>query len=64
MISDVDLVYDYYTGVNLAAGGYATMCCRVKDDKLEDLFRRMTIQAMDEARAASGLVIKLGGRIY
>ncbi len=62
-MTDLDLVYDYYTGVNFASGGYSTLSCRVKDDKLEDLFRTMAKLAMQECKEAVGMVIKLGGDI-
>jgi len=61
---DLDMLYDYYTGVNLAAGGYATLACRTKDDKVEKLFRNLTSQVMDESKATAEMVIKLGGKLY
>lgn len=63
-MDDLDMLYDYYTSVNLASGGYATIACRIKDDKLEKVFRKMAQQAMSESQAASAMVIKLGGKIY
>ena len=30
-MNDLDMLYDYYKDVNLAAGGYATVTCRVKE---------------------------------
>ncbi len=63
-MNDLDLLYDYYSSVNIAAGGYATTSSRIKDDKLEDVFRKMAQQAMEESKQASKLIIKLGGQIY
>ena len=61
---DLDMLYDYYTSVNLAAGGYATLACRTKDDKVEKLFRNLTSQVMDESKGAAEMIIKLGGNLY
>ncbi|KJS16713.1 MAG: hypothetical protein VR69_08115 [Peptococcaceae bacterium BRH_c4b] len=63
-MNDLDMLYDYYTCARLAEGGYATMACHVKDDKIEKLFKKLTQQAMDDVRATSELIIKLGGKIY
>ncbi|MHB1043125.1 MAG: spore coat protein [Eubacteriales bacterium] len=63
-MNDLDMLYDYYISVNMAAGGYATIACHVKNDKLEKLFRKLTEQVLDDSRAASELIIKLGGKIY
>lgn len=63
-MNDLDMLYDYYTSVNLASGGYATLSCRIKDDKIEALFRKLTRQVMAESQAAAEMVIKLGGKIY
>lgn len=62
-MTDLDMLYDYYTSVNLAAGGYATISCRAKNDDVESIFRRLTKAVMDESRTAAGMVIKLGGTI-
>jgi DNA gyrase inhibitor GyrI len=63
-LTDLDLLFDYYTSVNIAAGGYATISSRVKDDKLENIFRKMAREAMRESKEAAGMVIKLGGDIF
>ena len=63
-MDDLDLLYDYYRDNNLAAGGYAMMACRVKDDKVEELFRDFTKLALTEAKATAGMIISLGGKIY
>lgn len=63
-MNDLDMLYDYYTDVNLASGGYATVASRIKDDKLEKVFRNLAKQAMQESQAASEMLIKLGGKIY
>ncbi|MBI2914464.1 MAG: hypothetical protein HYY08_00910 [Firmicutes bacterium] len=62
-MTDLDMLYDYYTSVNLAAGGYASISSRVKDDKLEKAFRDLTKAVMTESREAAGMVISLGGTI-
>jgi len=63
-MTDLDLLFDYYTCVNLAAGGYATLSSRIKDDKLEEAFRKLTQQVLEESRAAAAMVIKFGGTIF
>lgn len=63
-MNDLDMLYDYYNSVNLASGGYATISSRIKDDKLEKVFRNLAEQAMKESQAASEMLIKLGGQIY
>ena len=63
-MTDLDLLYEYYTSINLAVGGYATLSCRIKDDKLEKTFRELTLGAIKDSRMAAKLIIKLGGEIY
>ena len=63
-MTDLDLLYDYYTSNNLASGAYSALSCRIKDDKLESAFRKLSVHAMDESRSAAEMIIKLGGRIY
>lgn len=64
IMDDLDLLYDYYRDNNLAAGGYASLASRVKDDKVEKLFRDFTGLALKEARATAGMIVSLGGKIY
>lgn len=61
---DLDMLYDYYASVNMAAGGYATLSCRVKEDKIEKLFQDLTKQVMEESRSAAEMIIKLGGKLF
>ncbi|MCW3489510.1 spore coat protein [Dethiobacter alkaliphilus] len=63
-MTDLDMLYDYYKDNNLAAGGYATLSCRVKDDGVEKTFRKLTQSALKESRTAAKMIIKLGGQIY
>jgi len=63
-MDDLDMLYDLYRDNNLAAGGYATLACRVKDDKLEKLFRDFTDLALMEAKNTAKMIISLGGKIY
>ncbi len=63
-MNDLDMLYDYYTFVNLAAGGYATISSRIKDDKIEKLMRKMARYAMADSRSSAEMLIKFGGRIY
>jgi len=63
-MDDLEMIYDYYKDVNLASGAYATLSCRIKDDKLEKLFREMTQEVMMESRLASKMIIKYGGTIF
>lgn len=63
-MNDIDMLYDYYSSVNLASGGYATLACRIKDDKLERLFRDMTQDVLIESRQAAKMIIKYGGQIF
>jgi hypothetical protein len=63
-LNDLDMLYDYYTSINLASGAYATISSRIKNDNIEKLFRKLAQQAMMDSQAASEMIIKLGGKIY
>ena len=63
-MNDLDMLYDYYKDNNLAAAGYAAFSCRVRDDKVEKMFRDLTQKALEESRSSSKLIIKLGGQLY
>ncbi len=63
-MTDLDLLFDYYKDNNLAAGGFATLACRVKDNKVEKAFFNLTQSALKESLVTSQLIIKLGGQIY
>ncbi len=63
-MNDLDMLYDYYKDVNLAAGAYATVSSRIKDDKLEEEFRKLTKMVLVESRAASEIIIKYGGNVF
>lgn len=63
-MNDLDMLYDYYKDVNLAAGAYAAISSRIKDDKLEHEFRDLTKMVLLESRAAAGIIIKYGGTIF
>jgi hypothetical protein len=63
-VNDLDMLYDYYKDVNLAAGAYAAVSSRIKDDKLENEFRDLTKLVLLESRQAAGMIIKLGGTIF
>lgn len=63
-MTDLDMLYDYYKDNNLAAGGYATLTCKTKDDGVEKIFNSMTKEALRESRAATKLIIKFGGKVY
>jgi len=63
-MNDLDMLYDYYKDVNLAAGGYATVACRVKDDKLEKLLKNTSEEVLMEAKMTSKIIIKYGGDIF
>lgn len=63
-MTDLDLLYEYYTSINLAVGGYATFSCRVKDDQIEKVFRKLTMGAIEDSRMAAKLIIQLGGQLY
>lgn len=63
-MDDLDMLYDYYKDVNIAAGGYSTLACRVKDDKLEKLFKGTAQEVLMESRSAAGMLIKYGGTIF
>jgi hypothetical protein len=64
IMDDLDMLYDYYRDNNLAAGGYATLASRVKDDKIEKLFRDFTDLALVEAKSTAKMIISLGGKLY
>lgn len=63
-MDDLDLLYDYYRDNNLAAGAYAALACRVKDDKVEKLFLSYAKETLEEARNTAAMIISLGGKIY
>lgn len=63
-MDDLDMLYDYYRDNNLAAGAYAGLASRVKDDKVEKAFRDFTDLALTEAKATAKMIISLGGKIY
>jgi DNA gyrase inhibitor GyrI len=58
------MLYDYYKDNNLAAGGYAVVACRVKDDRLEKRFTELTQMVLSDSRETARLIIKLGGQIF
>jgi len=64
IMDDLDMLYDYYRDNNLAAGAYASLACRVKDDKIEKLFRDYTEQALWSAKETAKMIISLGGKLY
>ncbi len=63
-MEDLDLLYDYYKDNNLAAGGYATLASRIKDDRLEKKFSELTEMVLKDSRATARLIIRLGGEIF
>ena len=63
-MDDIDLLYDWYRDCNLAAGAYATLASRVKDDKIEQLFRDFTDWSLVAAKETSKMIITMGGKIY
>ncbi|KUO50270.1 MAG: hypothetical protein APF76_11200 [Desulfitibacter sp. BRH_c19] len=63
-MNDIDMLYDYYKDVNLAAGAYATMACRIKDDKLEKFYRDTVHEVLMEARSSAKMIIKYGGNVF
>jgi len=63
-MDDLDMLYDFYRDNNLAAGAYAALACRVKDDKVESLFRDFTTLTQMTTRQTAGMIISLGGKIY
>lgn len=63
-MQDLDMLYDYYKDVNLAAGAYATVSSRIKDDKLEEEFRKITKMVLAESKEASEIIIKYGGTLF
>lgn len=63
-MDDLDMLYDYYKDVNLAAGAYATLSSRIKDDKLEKFYKRTAAEVMIESSLASEIIIKYGGTIF
>ncbi|MEW6182110.1 MAG: hypothetical protein AB1500_02875 [Bacillota bacterium] len=60
---DLDMLFDYYTCVNLAAGGYATVSSRIKNNDLEKAFRKLAGDALQESKAAAEMVLKFGGKV-
>ncbi|MHB1126320.1 MAG: spore coat protein [Bacillota bacterium] len=63
-MEDLDMLYDYYKDVNTAAGGYATLACRIKDDRIEKLFQETSREVLQESRITSEMIIKYGGTIF
>lgn len=63
-MDDLDMLFDFYRDNNLAAGGYAALACRVKDDKVEKLFRDYSGLTLIAAKETAGMIISLGGKIY